>query len=80
MYQSLTSTKASPPANSKAIGAIFELRVPKKKQKQKQKRLLFLEGERGQQYFSFLTTTRFYDVKQKRNYSVMTSRSIAATS
>ena len=30
--------------------------------------------------FSFSTTTRFYDVKQKRNYSVLTSRSIAATS
>ena len=32
-----------------------------------------------QQYFSFSTTTRFYDVKQKRNYSALTSRSIAAT-
>ena len=82
MYQGL---KASPPANSKAIGAIFIglkvflSRVMSSQEEEADDRPLFLEGERGQQYFSFLTTTRFYDVKQTRNYSVLTSRSIAAT-
>ena len=41
--------------------------------------IIFGRGTR-QQYFSFSTTTRFYDLKQKQNYSVLTSRSIAATS
>ena len=56
---------------------MFKKQKTKKKKKQTT-RPLFLEGERGQQYFSFSTTTRFYDVEQKRNYSVLTSRSIAA--
>ena len=82
--------KASPPADSEAIGEIFILRnvpvlsyaLPRRRRRRIRRRPALVPrlGTRTGSTLLFSTTTRFSDMKQKRNYSFLTSRSIAKTS
>ena len=87
----LVYIKASPPSDSEASGEIFRLKVFLSRVMRCQEGeggggeeddppLVPRLGTRTGSTLLFPTTTRFCDMKQKRNYSFLTSRSIAKTS